>query len=227
MQWEDSENLAIRKIPNDIQDLSFRITAKMLPLDHAEKLSEAIQEKLPWIREQENAGIHLINYPESGNAWSRGDDSPDENFFVSRRSRLRLRLPRQRIIDSQILSGQNLDINGNKVSVGESTALPLSRSTTLFARKIIFDVDETEAAFVQRLLAEMEAMDIIPPKLLCGKHKYLQLHGKNISVCSVMLADLEFDASIRLQQRGLGPGRLYGCGLFIPHKGISSTNLED
>jgi hypothetical protein len=39
-----------------------------------------------------------------------------------------------------------------------------------------------------------------------------------------MLADLSTDESIRLQQQGLGPRRLMGCGIFIPHKGIDAVS---
>ncbi len=35
-----------------------------------------------------------------------------------------------------------------------------------------------------------------------------------------MIADLEPMEAIRLQEAGIGEGRLMGCGLFVPHKGI-------
>jgi CRISPR/Cas system CSM-associated protein Csm4 (group 5 of RAMP superfamily) len=38
-----------------------------------------------------------------------------------------------------------------------------------------------------------------------------------------MLADLAVEESVRLQQRGLGPGRTLGCGLFLPHKDINEV----
>jgi CRISPR/Cas system CSM-associated protein Csm4 (group 5 of RAMP superfamily) len=39
-----------------------------------------------------------------------------------------------------------------------------------------------------------------------------------------MLADLKPEESLRLQQQGLGPHRLMGCGIFIPHKGIDAVH---
>jgi hypothetical protein len=41
-----------------------------------------------------------------------------------------------------------------------------------------------------------------------------------------MLADLTAEESLRLQQHGLGPGRYFGCGLFIPCKGIKTVRHE-
>jgi hypothetical protein len=38
-----------------------------------------------------------------------------------------------------------------------------------------------------------------------------------------MVADLEAEESVALQQQGLGQGRMLGCGLFVPHKGIDTV----
>jgi hypothetical protein len=35
-----------------------------------------------------------------------------------------------------------------------------------------------------------------------------------------MVADLEPEQSVLLQEKGLGTHRKMGCGLFLPHKGI-------
>ncbi len=44
---------------------------------------------------------------------------------------------------------------------------------------------------------------------------------------SLMVADLSPDQSVHLQQIGLGPGRNFGCGLFVPHKGIKPVKADD
>jgi CRISPR/Cas system CSM-associated protein Csm4 (group 5 of RAMP superfamily) len=46
---------------------------------------------------------------------------------------------------------------------------------------------------------------------------------RKIQARSLMLADLAVEESVRLQQRGLGPGRTLGCGLFLPHKDINEV----
>jgi hypothetical protein len=50
--------------------------------------------------------------------------------------------------------------------------------------------------------------------------------GQTGFVKSVLLADLNATESIRLQQIGLGPHRVMGCGLFIPHKGIAAIHQQ-
>jgi hypothetical protein len=51
-------------------------------------------------------------------------------------------------------------------------------------------------------------------------------HG-SIFTRSLMVADLEPEQSVHLQQVGLGEGRTIGCGLFIPHKGIKAVKETD
>ena len=42
-----------------------------------------------------------------------------------------------------------------------------------------------------------------------------------------MIADLDSDPSVKIQQYGLGEGKLLGCGIFLPHKGIKSLNVTE
>ena len=44
---------------------------------------------------------------------------------------------------------------------------------------------------------------------------------------SLMVAELQPEQSVRLQQLGLGDGRTIGCGLFLPHKGIAAVKESD
>jgi len=39
-----------------------------------------------------------------------------------------------------------------------------------------------------------------------------------------MIADLSKKESIRLQEEGVGDQRLYGCGIFLPHKSIDAVS---
>ncbi len=227
MIWHETRNRAQSVVPDLIQDITFRIEAKTLPLDHASALSDAVLNRLPWLKDEPQAGIHLINYPESGSGWTRQPDSPRQLFFASKRLRLRLRLPKQCLERAKTLIGQKLDLDGHTITIGQTNTLLLVRSSTLFARRVIFKEQESESDFIERVIIELDQMGITPQKILCGRHKYLQRHANRLSVRSVMLADLEFDESIRLQQNGLGPGRLFGCGIFIPHKSIGATKSED
>ena len=77
-----------------------------------------------------------------------------------------------------------------------------------------------ETAFLQGALRELEALGVRPKKMLCGLEKIIATPEQPIHTRSLMLAGLKQLESVTLQQRGLGPRRLLGCGLFIPHKDI-------
>ena len=43
-----------------------------------------------------------------------------------------------------------------------------------------------------------------------------------------MLPGLSKQQSILIQDKGLGEGRIFGCGLFVPHKSIDAVaNFKD
>lgn len=227
MHWQEKQDANQLSIPDDIQDLCFRISAKTLPLDHANALFEAVSSALPWIKDQPDAAIHSIYYPQSGNGWKREEDDPDQTFFVSARSRLKIRLPVTRLPEAQILQNMNLDIEGHKLQVKNATTMPLIKTTTLFSRRIIIDKNENEEVFVDRVVKQLTDMGIQIRKVLCGRQYKLKLDDEVLNVRSVMLADLEVEDAFHLQEKGLGQHQLFGCGIFIPHKSISSTNLQD
>ncbi len=227
MYWQEETDTEQFVVPDDIQDLAFHMQVRCLPIDHAYALSHALAAELPWLESEADAGIHLIHVAESGNGWFRPDDSAHELLQVSRRTRLRLRLPKARLDDARTLTGRRLDIGGNELVVGEATARPLSAHTTIFARYVMVEEAQNENEFVEHCVARLRDLDIRVRKLLCGRETAFAFPGRRIAVRSVMLAELQAEESVRLQQHGLGPGRHIGCGLFLPHKGIKAVNRDN
>ena len=222
LYWDDRDPRAERfEVPDDILDLAFAIECACLPLDHAQSLSDALQGALPWLAEEGQAGVHLIHGAESGNGWYRPQDPATELLYPSRRTRMTLRLPRDRIADAERLAGRTLDIAGYPLTVGRGSVRKLSDLPTVFARYVITDVGEDEVAFLDRMAAELRGLGITARKVLCGRVHALSLGRKQVRTRSLMVADLDPALSVRLQQQGLGPGRKVGCGLFLPHKGIA------
>jgi CRISPR-associated protein Cas6 len=182
-------------------------------------LSEAVTRILPWLIEDPRAGVHTIHVADSGNGWMR-PQAPEELLYLSRRTKLVLRVPRERIEDSRALSDRVLDVAGHELRVGGGVVRPLSEITTIFARYIVAQDDDSESAFLGAMHAELQRLGIQAKKMLCGIERSLQTPQRRIRTRSLMLADLSVQESVRLQQHGLGPLRHLGCGLLIPHKGI-------
>ncbi len=227
MFWTD-DNSAKNEfiIPDDIVDISFKLDCKSLPLDHAWNLSIALQGALPWLPHDIHTGVHLIHMAESGNGWQRPDDPANDVLYLSKRARLTLRIPKHRIDDAHALTGKTLAIDGNVLTVREGTVKLLSQLPTLFARYVVCDRTMSEHQFLTVSAQQLKAMDIPVLKLMAGKETIFRLAKGPVTTRSLMVADLTPANSVRLQQHGLGDGRLYGCGLFLPQKGINAVKSD-
>jgi CRISPR-associated protein Cas6 len=221
MYWQEEEKKDELTVPDTIVDVSYRIKCKQLPLDHAHTLSQALQDALPWLKDEAQAGIHLIHVAESGNGWMRPENKESEVLNVSRRTRMYIRIPKHRFEDAEELSGQTLDIDGFTIEVGQANIKPLVNSSTIFSRYLPALPDESEEQFMQRYVELLKAAGIGIRKLMCGRENEFDMPEGPVFTRSLMLAELNFDDSIKLQQQGLGDRMKQGFGLFIPHKGIA------
>ena len=225
MFWNDAKDKQPGfVVPDDVVDLAFRLKCPTLPLDHAHALSEAILGEIPWMADEEQAGMHLIHGAASGNGWFRPEDVEHELLQLSRRTRMRLRLPQHRLDDARSLVGTALDIAGHTLEIGETEIFLLSSLPTLFARYVVADEDMDEEQFLQASARTLEAAGIPCRKMLGGITHSMKFPGGAVFTRSLMVADLEPEQSVRLQQIGLGEGRARGCGLFLPHMGIKPVN---
>ena len=224
MFWQEDDETPEELRVDDVVDLSFSLSCKQLPVDHAHALSTAIQEELPWLTDEPKAALHLIHVAGSQNGWMRPDHSPDELIHLSRRTKLTLRIPKERISDAEQLCGRTIDIAGNPLTLGKAQKRDLSKLGTIFSRFIVCDRHEDEEAFLQRMSTELGSMGIRIRKALCGKETELHTPDGPLLTRSLMLAELPTEESLKLQQRGVGSHRLMGCGIFIPHKGIEAIN---
>ncbi len=222
MFWQADEPGTESCIADDVVDLVFVIDCRELPVDHAYDLSRALLQVVPWIGEDERIGIQSVHLAGSQNGWQRPDSDSGQHLLLSRRTKLTLRAPSERVESlQQALYGAKLNIGGCPMTLGKSKVRPLSGETTLIARQVVSTSDDEER-FLEWAAVEVQAMGIRIKKALCGKSLCLATADDPIHTRSLMLADLTPAESLTLLQQGLGPHRRLGCGLFIPHKGIST-----
>jgi CRISPR-associated protein Cas6 len=220
MYWqEDNKHDSHPSVPDDVVDIAYQIQCRTLPVDHAWALSEAVQRMLPWIKSEGGAGVHTVHVAESGNGWMRPEGA-GALLHLSRRTRLQIRVPRHRVDDARNLVGMTLDVAGHALTVEKAMLKPLSAFPAVFSRYVVSERGQDENAFLTAMVRELGQLGIRPMKMLCGIEKTLATPDGPVRTRSLMLADLTLPESIRVQQRGLGPMRLLGCGLFLPHKDI-------
>jgi CRISPR-associated protein Cas6 len=231
MFWQEDKSSKDFKIPDDVVDLLFDIQCRELHVDHVHTLSEALKRRLPWLAEEDGEiGIHALHVAGSQNGWERPDPELGQKLQLSRRTKLVIRVPKARIEQiRQELNGVTLDIAGCAMTVGQAKIRKLSSQGTIFARHIVLEPGEAEDEdrFMQRIVDELKSRGIRVRKALCGRTGHIDTPDGPVATRSLMLAELDPEESVELQQQGLGPLRDKGCGIFLPHKGIDAVKKED
>ncbi len=222
MLWEDEDKQKKEDIvPDEVVDLCFKINCRQIPTMHAYELAQALYKVLPWIEDEPEIGIHQIHGAATGNGWERPPDG--EVMHLSKRAKMHLRVPKEKIEDARQISGETLDIAGYPVEVGEASVKLLNPIQTIFSRYIIGPQALDEDEFVEWVATELKQRDVHVRKLLCGIGHTISTPEGDFETRSVMIADLDRATSLSLQETGVGPGRHLGCGIFLPHKGIRAV----
>lgn len=218
MHWQESDTPPPAVAP-DVVDVRYRIRCKALPVDHARDLRSALLAVWPWLADEPLAGVHTIHGAESGNGWIRPED-PTTYLPLSKRTRLDLRLPYHRLEEARELSGVTLQIGPDPMVIEDNRLHPLQAQGTVFARYVAIE-NEDEEEFLGLCAEQLKGIGIEAPRMMAGR-THLVAGGEGALHCrSLMLDGLDPEQSVDLQRQGLGPERLLGCGLFLPHKSIA------
>jgi CRISPR-associated protein Cas6 len=196
-------------------DLAFELTGRTIARDYGRDLGAAVAAALPWIESTPAAGLHRLNTSTGGTA---------DALLLSGRTRLTLRIPRERVGDAQVLTGQCLDMHGVELRVGPARTKELLPWGTLYAPIVAAprtaDSVDDERAFMRHVEDELGRLDVTC-RTICGRaHRGDdgRLHG-----WSVMLDQLTRDSALRVLESGVGAHRMQGCGLFVPHKSAAAV----
>lgn len=219
--WQEEDDDAPYVVPDEIVDMLFDMTCASLPVDHAQALAEALATRLPWLADAPGAALHLVHGAESGNGWERPEDG-NERIYLSRRTKLTLRLPSSRVEQAATaLSGAELTVADSRMRIGAGRTRLLSTHPAQYARYVRCEADQDENAFLAASVGVLRALDLRFKKVLCGKAHQFTIGGAPVTTRSLFVADLAPADAVRLQQHGIGAGRAFGFGVFIPHKTIT------
>jgi CRISPR-associated protein Cas6 len=226
MYWQEEIKTKDVGVSDEVVDLVFSLHCKCLPVNHLSALSAALVNELPWLLDEPSSGLHPVNIASSGNGWVQTDD-PQALLYLSQRTSFALRVPKHRINDALQLEGKSLDVSGYAFTIKKASERRLSKITTLYSRFLVVpDGNEDEQKMLAWVSQQLAKLAITPKKMLCGKTVFIETPDKKILTRSLMIADLEVEESLRLQQYGLGSYRYLACGLFIPHKDINDIRKE-
>jgi CRISPR-associated protein Cas6 len=193
----------------DMIDVAFGLQGDAMPHEHRFALADALQLALPWLATDARAGVHRLKLVRSG-------DGAD---LVSHRTRLIVRVPRERTDETCALAGTELRLGGYRLRAGRAQRRELLPHGTLHAWLVATDAAD-EAAFLAQVQAELQDLGVRAPPV-CGR--WLATEGGRLRGCSLMLSGLDTAQSMVLLQQGLGPHRRLGCGLFVPHRSAAAV----
>lgn len=192
-------------------DMVFPLAGHSLPREHAQALQQALQQALPWLPGEPLAGIHPLKLVSGG----------ENQALLAQRTRLLLRLPRARVTAAQTLAGRTIEVGGCSVQLGAPHVRELLPHATLYASAVAAPGAD-EVAFMQAVAGELQAL-AVRTQTVCGKRHSRQWQGQTLTTFSLLLHALSLADSLRLQELGLGPHRLLGCGIFVPHKSAAAV----
>ena len=192
-------------------DMVFPLEGHSLPRDAAPALRAALQREMPWLAGEPLAGIHPLKLVPGTGA----------EALLSLRTRLLLRLPRERVDAATGLAGRTLLLNGHPVTLGRPHARELLPHRTLYAYAVAAEVDD-EIAFMRTMNDKLQEL-AVRSQVICGKRQQRDWPTGAMTTFSLMLHGLSGSDSLRLQELGLGRHRLLGCGIFVPHKSAAAV----
>lgn len=199
------------KVDDTVVDVAFALEGRSLPRDHALPLARALSMHLNWLTAEPLAGIHPVKVvPGYG---VRG--------LLSQRARLLLRVPTYRFATLAALAGCSVDVAGCELRLGEPRLRELLPHATLYA-PFVAATSADEALFMRTVADAMEALQVSGHSV-CGRRQQVGAPGPAITGFSLMLHGLTSTDSLRLQRSGLGPHRILGCGIFVPHRSAAAV----
>jgi CRISPR-associated protein Cas6 len=194
----------------EMVDVVFALAGESLPRDFEWPLYREITRVLPW----------LARTPHTGVLPMKGPRTAEGGIMITHRTRLVLRLPRDRVCSSSALERASLEVGGASVTVGEGTFRKHLAASTLYSPRVATGEGD-EMRFMAVIEEEIAALGV-RGRIICGRRVEVELdEGRGrVSAFPVAVHDLREADSLLLQRAGIGRGQPVGCGLLIPHKTI-------
>lgn len=211
----------------NVVDVWFKLQGDQIPADHGYHLLSAVSHIVPELHSDEDIGVHPISGIPTGN----------RRITLSKASRLAIRLPADRTKQIMPLAGKTLEIGDHNVQVGTPKTVALKPSSRLYSRLVVIKGFMEPDDFLEAAKRQMAEMGIKgKPSLVAQPHvaetnpdthtgsrspylrRTLKIRDKEVVGFALRVEELTAEESIRLQERGLGGRRRFGCGIFIPDR---------
>jgi CRISPR-associated protein Cas6 len=205
-------------------DLLFPVSGETLPTDHAYPLYGALSRIVPdFHRRDGDLRFASIN----------GVRGPKGHIQMYGGSRLRVRLPADRIATALPLVGKALTLGEHSIRLGVPQVLTLVPAATLQARLVTFKHALDAVAYLNAANQQLRELGIAataeipviqravaiagqPNRQGEPRRMVLRIKERRIVGYALRVSALTAEESIHLQEHGLGGRTRMGCGFFVP-----------
>ncbi len=195
----------------EMVDIAFALAGENLPPDFEWPLYREVARLVPWILKTPRAGILPV----------RGPRTPEGGVMITHRTRLVVRLPRDRVCSSSAMERKSITVGGRTITLGEGSFRKHLPSATLYSPRVTTG-EADEVRFLAVIEEELAVLGV-NGKLICGRRVEVELEEGRVSAFPVAVHGLREADSLMLQRTGLGRGQPVGCGLLVPHKTITAA----
>ena len=212
-EWEAVKDM---KFTPQVLDAQFDLSGGEIPADHGPALYAELLRHLPWLADTPEAAIHPVHGAPSGR---------NANLVINRRVKLVLRLPVGCLEDARTLIGKTINPGAGDLTIGLLKEKNLTPFGTLYSHFVTLGTADDEAAILLEVRRQLDEMGI-QCGLIPGMQRKMTTPDGEIKGHTLMLHDLSLEHSLVVQEQGLGLHRLWGCGIFIPHKSIKEVSAS-
>jgi CRISPR-associated protein Cas6 len=186
-------------------ELRFPVIGSALPSDHGYAMYSAISKLIPEAHQADWLAVETV----PGTA--RGDGG----ILINERARLRMRLPQDHLPSMLKLAGKRLDVDGYAIRLAAPQTFLLRPSSALYARCVTIKKFMEPEPFLDAVRRKLDELEVKGQPEIGGRRAF-RVGSHTIVGFGLTLRELSDEASILLQERGLGGRRHMGCGFFIP-----------
>lgn len=198
-------------------ELSFGISGQMLPADHGYGLYSAIAYQVPALHQQEWLSLQTI----------KGIPDKQGKIYLTDKSRLRIRLPGDKIPLVYMLAGKQLIIGNHHIRLHIPQIFGLKPAGKLRSRIVTIKKFQEPEPFLEAAKRQLNELGIQGtasiPMNVEGEldRKAIKIKRYSVIGFGLEVANLSEENSLKLQEHGLGGKRLMGCGIFEPIRGLT------
>lgn len=197
-------------------EIAMRISASgTIPADHGYLLYAALSRKLPYLHESLEIGVHPI----------RGRQVGNRRLALQDFSRVTVRADVDDIRHLISLSGSQINVAGTSLLLGVPELQQLTPVADLRSRLVVIKLsrspDVPQEVFLESLNDQLRAIDVTADEVVIGERRTLRIKDREVVGYEVCLNGLSSEASLRVQEHGLGGRHRMGAGLFVPYDAAS------